>query len=358
MAEAATDAHRGWDELATDPVVAATRRLTAELAAAAGDTERDGVRRAELDRLAEFGLHALGVDPERGGLPTSPAVRRRVAELLAGADPQVWFVWFQHGPVAAMLATSENVELAGRWLPELCSGRAYAGVAFSHLRSPAPSVRAERSAGGYRLRGRQPWCTGWGLIDVVLVGAVTEDDDALFALVPAVAGAGLVSTGELGLAAMGATRTVGLCVEDLVVRDADVVLRVPYAEWKVGDDDRNANVQPSTFGIALAALELLADRAPEVAARLRSGLLATRQRAYHLIDEAPPADSVDERLALRADALLQGMQAATALVTSRGGAAFGLGDHAQRLLRAAAHQLVHAQSQPVRSATLHRLEHR
>lgn len=353
---AASDAHHGWDELATDPVVAATRRLAAELTATAGDTERDGVRRADLDRVAGLGLHALGVDPERGGLPTSPAVRRRVAELLAGADPQVWFVWFQHGPVAAMLATSENVELADHWLPELCSGRAYAGVAFSHLRSLAPSVRAERVAGGYRLRGRQPWCTGWGLIDVVLVGAVTEDEDALFALVPAADGAGLGSTGELGLAAMGATRTVGLRVEGLVVHDADVVLRVPYTEWKAGDDARNANVQPSTFGIALAALELLADRDPEVAARLRSGLLATRRRAYHLIDEAPPADSVDERLALRADALLQGMQAATALVTSRGGAAFGLGDHAQRLLHAAAHQLVHAQNQPVRSATLHRLE--
>jgi hypothetical protein len=56
-----------------------------------------------------------------------------------------------------------------------------------------------------------------------LAGAVTDDEEVLFALVPAVEGHGLVSTGELGLAAMGATATVGLRVEGLPVRDADVL---------------------------------------------------------------------------------------------------------------------------------------
>lgn len=344
-----------WDELADDALVSSTRELATQLSAEAGRVERDGVTRAELDRLAAIGLHGLGVDPQRGGTETSAAVRRRVAELLAGADPQVWFVWFQHGPVAAMLAASENTPLADQWLPRLCTGQAYAGVAFSHLRSAEPSVRARRVDGGFRLDGRQPWCTGWGLIDVVLVGAVT-DDEVLFVLVPAVDGDGLTSTGELGLAAMGATVTVGLRVEDMVVRDADVVLRMPYADWRDGDSARNANVQPSTFGVALAALDLLEPRAPQLAARQRGELLAIRSAAYRLIDDVPADERIDERLALRADALLAGMHAATALVTSRGGAAFGLGDHAQRLLRAAAHQLVHAQSQPVRLATLDRLD--
>ncbi len=346
----------GWDELADDALVSSTRELAAELSAEAGRVERDGVTRAELDRLAAIGLHGLGVDPPRGGTETSPAVCRRVAELLAGADPQVWFVWFQHGPVAAMLAASENTPLADGWLLSLCSGQAYAGVAFSHLRSAAPSVRARRVDGGFRLDGRQPWCTGWGLIDVVLVGAVTDDDEVLFALVPAVDGDGLVSTGELGLAAMGATATVGLRVEGLVVRDGDIVLRMPYADWRDGDAARNANVQPSTFGVALAALDLLEPRAPQLAARQRGELLAIRSAAYRLIDDVEADECIDERLTLRADALLAGMHAATALVTSRGGAAFGLGDHAQRLLRAASHQLVHAQSQPVRLATLDRLD--
>lgn len=344
-----------WDELAGDPLVSATRDLAGELSAGAGRVERDGVSRTELDRLAALGLHGLGADPLRGGVDASAAVRRRVAELVAGADPQVWFVWFQHGPVAAMLAAGENTALADRWLPPLCTGRAYAGVAFSHLRSAAPSVLARRVDGGFRLDGRQPWCTGWGLIDVVLVGAVTGDDEVLFALVPAVDGDGLISTGELGLAAMGATATVGLRVEDLLVRDDDVVLRMPFAEWRAADDARNANVQPSTFGVALAALDLLEPRAPQLAARRRDDLLAVRSDAYRLIDEVPADERIDERLALRAQALLAAMGAVTALVTSRGGAAFGLGDHAQRLLRAASHQLVHAQSRPVRRATLDRL---
>lgn len=107
-------------------------------------------------------------------------------------------------------------------------------------------------------------------------------------------------------------------------------------------------------------LDLLEPRAPRLAPRLavrqRADLLAIRSAAYRLVDEVAADERIDERLALRADALLAGMHATTALVTSRGGAAFGPGDHAQRLLRAASHQLVHAQSQPVRLATLDRLE--
>lgn len=339
-----------WDELAEHPLVTATRELAGRLTERAAATEHVGVTRAVLDELAAAGLHAVDAVPERGGV--EPAVRRRVAELLAGADPQVWFVWFQHGPVVGMLSRSENTALAEATLPGLCAGTTMAGVAFSHLRSPRPSVRAERVDGGWRLAGQQPWCTGWGLLNVVLVGAVTDDEQALFGLVPAVEGAGITSTGELPLAAMGATRTVGLDIDGLLVQDADAVLAMPYADWRTVDIARNANVQPSTFGIALATLDALADRAPELARELRSAVLDVRAQAYRLIDEAPHEEQVNRRLELRARALLLGMQAATALVTSRGGAAFSFDSVGQRLLRAAAHQLVHSQDQPVRAATL------
>jgi hypothetical protein len=114
----------------------------------------------------------------------------------------------------------------------------------------------------------------------------------------------------------------------------------------------NTNVQPSTFGVALAALALLDDRAPQVAASLRSRLLDVRAQAYRLLDEVPPPEQLEERLALRARALVLQLECCTALLTARGGQGMGLADPAQRLLRAAAFQVVHSQAPHVREATL------
>ncbi len=156
------------------PVVRLAADLAAELAADAARLEREGVDRALLERMAAIGLLAVSGPPVLGG--AWPAEQRRVAELLAGASPDAWFVWFQHGPVVRMLKASENSALVARRLPDLCAGRLLGGVAWSTLRTPAPTVRAVRNGAGWSLTGFQPWCTGWGLIDVVLVGALVEAD--------------------------------------------------------------------------------------------------------------------------------------------------------------------------------------
>lgn len=326
-------------------------RLLPWLTADAARLEREGVTRADVQRLADAGLLAVHGPEELGG--AGPAEQRRVAELLAGASPDAWFVWFQHGPVVRLLARSDNTALAERHLPELCSGRQLGGVAYSHLRTPRPSVRATRARRGWSLSGSQPWCTGWPLVDQVLAGALTADgEQVVFALVPGGDRDELHSTGELGLAAMGGTGTHALAFTDLRVPDEQVLAVRDRAEFAAYDTAMNANVQPSTFGIALAALDLLAERAPEVERELRARVLACRGRAYALLDEVAPEERTEERLAARAEALLLAMDCCTALLAARGGQGMDLRDPAQRLLRAAAFQLVHSSAGHVRTATL------
>lgn len=325
--------------------------LAAELAADAARLERDGVERALLDRMAADGLLAVSGPPALGG--AWPAEQRRVAELLAGASPDAWFVWFQHGPVVRMLKASANADLVGRRLPDLCAGRLLGGVAWSSLRTPAPTVTAVRSGHGWALTGVQPWCTGWGLTDVVLVGALVEPtDEVVFGLVPTGERPELSSAGLLDLAAMGGTSTHALRLDRLRLPDEDVVLLTDRQPWAQADRELNCNVQPSTFGVALAALDLLEPRAPEVASALRERVLDVRQRAYSLLDEVDGSERLDERLALRASALLLALECCTALLTARGGQGMDLGEPAQRLLRAAAFQVVHSQAAHVRAATL------
>lgn len=333
------------------PVVQAAAELARELAADAGRLEQEGVERSLVDRMADAGLLAVSGPSALGG--ASPAEQRRVAELLAGSSPDAWFVWFQHGPVVRMLKASENTTLVEEHLPALCAGRKVGGVAWSHLRTASPTVTATRVDGGWSLSGFQPWCTGWGLTDVIMAGALVPDtDEVVFGLVPSGDRPELTSAGELRLAAMAGTSTHALRLNGLVLPDRDVVLHTARGPWSEADRALNANVQPSTFGIALAALDLLQEREPGTADALRSRVLDVRTRAYALLDEADSTEQLDERLALRAQALLLALECATALLTARGGQGMDLREPAQRLLRAAAFQLVHAQAAHVRAATL------
>lgn len=335
----------------SSPVVLAAAELAVELAVDAARLEREGVGRPLLDRMAAAGLLAVAGPPELGG--AWPAEQRRIAELLAGASPDAWFVWFQHGPVVRMLKASANADLVAKHLPELCAGRELGGVAWSHLRTPAPTVHATRVDGGWSFTGTQPWCTGWGMTDLVLAGALVEGgDQVVFGLVPGGDRQELHSTGELTLAAMAGTSTHALRFDGLLLPDADVVLLTDRAPWAEADRNLNTNVQPSTFGVSLAALELLAQRAPETAMMLRPRVLELRTRAYRLLDEVEADQRLEQRLALRAEALLSSLEVCTALLTARGGQGMDLADPAQRLLRAAAFQLVHSQAAHVRTATL------
>lgn len=334
------------------PVTLDTVRQVAEgLARDAARLEREGVQREDVQALADAGLLAVTGPAELGGLDA--VGQREVAEVLAGASPDAWFVWFQHGPVVRMLDRSENTALREEHLAELCAGREQGGVAYSHLRTPRPSVFATRTDVGWSFTGTQPWCTGWPLVDQVLAGALDRDGDrVVFALVPAGDRPALHSTGELALASMDGTQTHALAFADLRIRDEDVVMvwdRQAFADY---DTALNANVQPSTYGIALAALARLQDRQPDVADTLRRSVLELRDRAYRLLDEVPAGERVEERLAVRARSLLLALECCTALLAARGGQGMDLADPAQLLLRAAAFQLVHSQAGHVRAATL------
>lgn len=339
------------DDVATHPAVLATKALGPDLRKDADRVEQQGVTRERLDLLASLGLYAVLGPSSMGGVPVP--VYRRVAELLAGADGQTWFVWFQHNPVCRMLAASTNLALRDHWLAEMCAGRLHAGVAFSHLRRPGRVVRAERTPGGWRLTGVIPWCTGFGLIDLVLVGAVTveEPEQVIFGLVPLSDGPGMTATPMPDLAAMDATSTVELGLDRFDLSDERVVQIAPRHKWAAADKSTNANVQPSTFGIAEAALAGLAQQDVGLADALAGPIAAFRQRSYNLADTVAPGERDAERRIIRSEALLRTLDVTSAYVATCGGSGLQSTAEAQRLARHALFHLVFAQDPLVRATT-------
>jgi alkylation response protein AidB-like acyl-CoA dehydrogenase len=205
------------------PVVRAVRELaTTLLAPSAADVDASTVPRSHLDALAKAGVFGVLAPQEAGGSDAPPAVARRVQELLAGADLSTWFVQVQHNtPVRMLAATGRGPEL----LAELAAGRVIGGIALSHLRRrPARVLAASADGEGWRLDGTTPWYTGWGLNDVALVGALTDDDRVLFALAEPREGPHLRSGAAVRTAALSAAVTVPLTFGSYPIDPDDVVL--------------------------------------------------------------------------------------------------------------------------------------
>lgn len=344
-----------------DPLVGAAAPLFASVAADAEVIDVDGVTSAHVRTLADAGFLGAWAPVAVGGGGAPPAVVRELVEQLSGASGALWFVATQHrSPTEVALATG-NVELRDRWARPLASGAALGAVAFAHLRRPGPpSVRAERASSGWVVSGRLDWVTSWGLADVLLVMAETSDGQVVQSLVPATGRPGLEVTGRLALAAMGATSTVGVTLDQMPVADHEVARVLPKSEWSDRDAERTANASPASFGLARAVLARLAETSTrrgsaageDLAAALGERLVVLRRRAYELIDGTPAADALDERLRLRAEALDLAHRASVALVTAEAGRAMLLDSPAQRWAREALFHLVQAQTGALREALL------
>ena len=357
--------------VAAHPAVRAVRRIARDVLAPhapAADDPARGVDPAHLALLGEAGQLAVTVPAEEGGLGGDVRVGIETVELLSGACGATWFVVTQHQmPQAVARGT---LGLGDRWTAGpaverhragLSSGRTRAGIAVAHLRRPGPpAVRAEPDGAGWRLSGTSDWCTGWGLIDVVMIAGTAPDDRVVLALVPARDAPGLRSGAPLRLSVMGGTRTVPLTMEGFEVRPDDVLAVVDGPAWRAADDARTANAMPAAVGllrrvvVALAALGEERDRpeAVHTALHLGSHGAALRARAHGLLLDVPAGERTAERTTLRGELAALTVRAAHALIAARSGSALLADSPEQRWAREAAFHLVQAQTAAVRAAQL------
>jgi hypothetical protein len=344
------------------PPVELARSLADDLIRPTAEQVDQGVvPRSHLDAWGRAGLLGLAGPRSHGGAGAPASVVREVTEVLAGACGATWFVATQHAMPLAVVAASDNEVLRERWLRGMCTGEVLAGVAVAQLRRPGPpAVTATRVDGGWRLDGHVGWMTSWGLCDVFLLGAVSPEGEVVLAMVPAQKGPGLRASVPMRLAAMQATQTVTLDLEGLLVPEQDVASVLPVRDFLAVDAAKTANPSPHTFGLQREIVRRLGDTASRrddgTAAALAQQLGREGERlrrvAYTLIDDVPPQEQLEDRLAVRAASLELVVRTATALVAATGGAAMASDAAPQRLMREAVFHLVQAQTAPIREATL------
>ncbi|MGW0988709.1 acyl-CoA dehydrogenase family protein [Streptomyces sp. NPDC002486] len=337
------------------PLVTHARRLAHELLVPQAErVDQEGVPASHVEAVKRAGLLGVVAPREYGGADAPVAVARETAEILAGACCSTWFVQTQHHTPVKLLATYDS-PVREKLLRPLAAGELMAGIAFAHVRAfPRVPVRAVPREGGWRFDGRVPWYTGWGLNDVMLLAGVTDTAEVVFVCVEAREQPGLTPSAPMRLAALSAARTVSLELDGLWVPDESVVLRAPQGEFALVDLPRAANTSPAVFGVAYAALDLVAQTpdGEETAQSLRARLDEVRREAYALADRPAPADSVPERLAVKTHAYGLLRAATTAAIVAGGGRSMDLGSRAQRLAREGMFLLVQGQTAEARRTHL------
>jgi len=343
---------------------AAQDAVLADIAERAGESDAHGIARSQIDALAGVGLLGEALEPA--------AHQREVAERIAMADASVWFCWAQHQtPLKTLEAahTGDHApvveEIQARWLAGLRSGHYLGAVAFAHLRRPgAPNPVAERVHGGWSITGKLDWVTSWDIADVMLVMVRASGDyaDKIVCFYLAAGQDPAYLTGmhvnePLKLLAMSGTHTRPITFDSVMVPDTNVAAWIDFDEWQQADARKTIDVNPASFGIIRGTVQELNEIAMKRQDPQLFGLVESfttrarelRRRSYDAIDSGGPAD---ERVSLRAQALRMTVEAATAVVTARAGAAMYSGCSAERRVREAMFLQVQAQTARTREASL------
>lgn len=305
----------------------------------AGTVDRSGDRLADhLNLLADEGFYGLAAPVEYGGVGRAgfPIVADVIATL-AGGCLTTAFVWLQHlAPLMAVAGIAGERDRAG-WLPPLAAGRVRAGLAMSR----PDLIHARQVPGGYLLSGESAWVTGWGLVDVLLVGAVDDSGLLHFFMVDA-AGSGSLVAHDTQLLAVQASRTVSLRFTDHFV-----------------PTERLGHTQPLDTFVA-----------SQVAGTVMNGFLAlgVAGRCAQLLGDASDldADIADARLRLltagpdevpeaRANSSLLAARAAARLVVQTGSRSVLADQNAGRLYRESGFLLVFGLRPTIKQAMLQRL---
>jgi alkylation response protein AidB-like acyl-CoA dehydrogenase len=324
------------------------------------------VPRSHLAALGDAGLHGL-YGPVDVGLGADQVSARPVMEAVSGGCGATSFVWQQHHGAVRRFAAGDG-PARERWLAPACSGEVMAGIGFAYLRRPGPPlVRATPVGDGWRLDGRAPWITGWGLIDILVVMARTDDDRVVTVVFDRLDRPELRAEGPQRLSVLGATGTVAVNFEGAVASVEDVVRVEEGASWAARDALGAAFPGPAPLGIAERAIRLLGESssggAAGAAITLSDELETTRARTdaagrrlyAAAASSTDVAGAIAGGVAERDRGLALARRATDALVAASGGGAMSLAHPAQRLSREATFYLVQAQSADLRAATLARL---
>jgi alkylation response protein AidB-like acyl-CoA dehydrogenase len=307
----------------------------------------------------------VGAEPGGQGW-SEPDLLRGYVEL-AAACLTTTFVITQRVGAMQRIAAGSSQRARERLLPDLVTGRTFATVGISHLTTSRqhlmrPVLRAERTEGGFLLRGYSPWVTGAEFAQTIVLGATLDDGrQVLVALPTDLPGVRIEPAPEL--VALSASRTGPVHLDDVLAPDECLLAGPVYEVMKQGLGARTGGLQTSALAIGLASeairfLESQATRRDELVEPV-DALVAERNELVrgmlalagdHSISAALECTVTHNEVRVRANSLA--LRSAQAALAAAKGAGFVAGHPAGRWCREALFFLVWSCPAPVLQANL------
>lgn len=195
------------------------------------------------------------VSSEYGGHALDREAYFTYLELIQSYSGALGFFQRQHQAAAHFISQSEKTVLKHEWLPLMVKGKRRVGVSVSHLRVPeAPKVEATPTEGGWSLKGRVPWVSGYRLFDWIVMGFFCPKEGTEgMGLIPFKRGRSLKVSKALRTIALSSIQTVTIDLKETFLAKEDVISIKPIGTY--GRESNSLSIQFVNFSaLALAFL--------------------------------------------------------------------------------------------------------
>ncbi len=139
----------------------------------------------ELQSIGKLGCFRLKAPRQYGGLECSEAEYHRFKQTIIQYSGALTFLQHQHQGAIRLVAASHDDTIKQYYIPQLMSGELLVAIGISQLRQRDHcSLRGIKTKGGYRVTGTIPWASGYKHFKKIIIGFITEENEAVFATTP------------------------------------------------------------------------------------------------------------------------------------------------------------------------------
>ena len=283
-------------------------------------------------------------------------------EQIASACLTTCFILSQRESAVRHMKSMADEKMRRELLRPLAGGKSFATVGLSQLTTSrqhqGPVLVARDMGGTFLLDGTIPWVTGAAQADYIVLGAVTDKDLQILAVLPTHL-PGVTVGPPLDLMALRGSLTAEVRL-DKVVLEKKWILAGPVERVMATGKGGAGGLETSCLALGLAgsAISYLAKEAAlrldlaDSAANLEHDRLCARQEMHRLATEGGTPEST-AALRTRANSLV--LRATQVALTASKGAGFLRNHPAQRWARQALFFLVWSCPRPTTEATLAQL---
>ena len=298
------------------------------------DSDESLMRRL-FQLFKKSGIYRGLFSSESGGDAFGLSERMEYQELMGRYGGALGFLQSQMAAPISLIEKSDNDYVKVNFLPKMLNGDISVGNSLSQLRrGGSVHLHSKKCNGGYFLSGKVAFASGFGLFDMILIGAISDDGMEQCMLLPFANDpvGGMIIGQILDTATMRSLSTVSVDFDQYFVPHHFFI--VDAQRYSFYDQAmKRASVFSYPLGTGLAALDIVKNISKKSDNTWDDSIEYFVERIRNLRDRVRDPDSNPEQFVLYADVMDIGWKCVQFAVMVASGSGLICSHSAQRLYR-------------------------